>query len=543
MQVGSFAEDEALELVLERVAQWADKHEGVRELVQYLHGFPLAVVQAAEYARVYKTLTPGEYLEELKSARLELAKDQRHMIEDEYPHCFPEVVKLSLDKILQSGGKHAEDAGRALRKLALVDTEAIPLDLLTPEEREAVFLLQEHSLVTEDEQGRAAMHALTQLVVRDLLTDATQRSALVAVLTGSLMEQMQTFDSSKPKTYKTCTCRAYGAHVKALLTHVGDEGADATEEVARLAYAAGCFFSEVTSAFADARRMFERALAIRQALQGQNADSEGVADCLSFLGSVCERMGEYALALQRHKRALEMRTRVFRHDHLDVATSYNNIGIVYDSQGRYKEALQEYEKCLKIRLDKLGHEHPDVAASYNNMANVYDSQGKYEQALEYHQKALSIFITTHGDKHLDVAKSYNNIGMVYDSQGKYDDALDYYQKSLKIKITAVGSDHLDVAASYNNIGLVHEKLADFEKALFHHQKALKIRTRVVGQDHLDVAASQYNIGVVHWKLRNWKQVTQCFEDAYKIRCKVFGEEHPSSKDTLKWLNQAKSNSG
>jgi hypothetical protein len=70
------------------------------------------------------------------------------------------------------------------------------------------------------------MHALTQLVVRDLLTDATQRSALVAALTVSLMEQMQTFDSSKQESYKTCTCRAYGAHVKALLTHVGDEGVE-----------------------------------------------------------------------------------------------------------------------------------------------------------------------------------------------------------------------------------------------------------------------------------------------------------------------------
>ena len=97
--MGSFAEDEALELVLERVAQWADKHEGVRELVQYLHGFPLAVAQAAGYARVHKTLTPGEYLRELKKAKLRLVKDKPLI--REYPHCFPEVVQLSLDKILQ----------------------------------------------------------------------------------------------------------------------------------------------------------------------------------------------------------------------------------------------------------------------------------------------------------------------------------------------------------------------------------------------------------------------------------------------------------
>ena len=104
---------------------WADRREGVRELVLYLHCYPLAVAQAAEYARVYKTAAPGEYLEELKRAGLKLAKDRRRTKKGEYPVTFPEVVQLSLDKILQSDDAHAEDAGQPLRKLALVDTEAI----------------------------------------------------------------------------------------------------------------------------------------------------------------------------------------------------------------------------------------------------------------------------------------------------------------------------------------------------------------------------------------------------------------------------------
>ena len=55
LQVGSFAEDEASSLVHGKVPLRADQREGVRELVQYLHCYPLAVAQAAEYARVYKT--------------------------------------------------------------------------------------------------------------------------------------------------------------------------------------------------------------------------------------------------------------------------------------------------------------------------------------------------------------------------------------------------------------------------------------------------------------------------------------------------------
>jgi len=60
-EVGSIAEEEACSWVWGKVPLWAgrDETEGVRELVAYLHCFPLAVGQAAEYARVYHTETSG----------------------------------------------------------------------------------------------------------------------------------------------------------------------------------------------------------------------------------------------------------------------------------------------------------------------------------------------------------------------------------------------------------------------------------------------------------------------------------------------------
>ena len=53
---------------------------------------------------------------------------------------------------------------------------------------------------------------------------------------SALAREMHTFDSDKPETYKTCTCRAYVAHVKAVLDHT-----DASEDVAALAFYTGCF--------------------------------------------------------------------------------------------------------------------------------------------------------------------------------------------------------------------------------------------------------------------------------------------------------------
>ena len=166
---------------------------------------------------------PEELQQELVRTSLELRKGRRMTKKDEYPECFPGVVKLSLMKILQSEEPDAEDSGHALRKLALVGTAAIPLDLLTPTEKKAVSHLQEHSLVTVDERGSAVMHALTQLVVRDQLTERVQRSALLATLASVLEVHLGKFDPDKPKTY--FIGRRYAQHASTLVQHAREWGA------------------------------------------------------------------------------------------------------------------------------------------------------------------------------------------------------------------------------------------------------------------------------------------------------------------------------
>ena len=67
--------------VKQKVPRWAGDEAGVRDLVQYLHCFTLAVVQAAEYARFHSARptaqTPANYLEALKLAKLKLSKAKR----------------------------------------------------------------------------------------------------------------------------------------------------------------------------------------------------------------------------------------------------------------------------------------------------------------------------------------------------------------------------------------------------------------------------------------------------------------------------------
>jgi len=199
LQVGSFAKEEACSWMKSKVLQWEYNAEGILELVRHLQCFPLAVLMAAERAWIDKTVTPGTYLNNLRRAGSKRSKGQR--VREEYPECFPDVEKLLLDILLQSNQAHAEDAGQALRKLVLLDTEAIPLDLLCANERNAVILLQQHSLVTINDTGCTAMHAVTQSVVRSWLTPKAQRPVLVSALAVVLALKLLKFNNEKPVTY------------------------------------------------------------------------------------------------------------------------------------------------------------------------------------------------------------------------------------------------------------------------------------------------------------------------------------------------------
>jgi len=538
LNVEAFAEEEACSWVKSNVLQWEGDAEGILELVRYLDCFPLAVALAVSRACSDKTATPAEYLDALRRAGSKRAKGRGTT--EEYPACFPDVVKLSLDGILESQDANAEDAGQVLCKLALLDAVDIPLDLLTAVEKRAVNLLQHHSLVTVDDRGNAAMHALTQLVVRQQIMPKAQRTAFLAALAAALESKLNKFHHEKPMTY--FIGRRYARHASTVAAHAHawglvpegggqDRRAPAAaggagrllDNIYVMCTYAGIFFKYVAGQPRDALGMYQVALDCAMAEWGK--EHPNVATCYGNIGNVYSAQGDYDNALLQQHTSLEIKLRVLESEHPEVAASYNDIGTVYELQGKYEEAGLQFLKSLGIRLRVLGSGHPDVAVSYHNIGNVYKSQGKHEKALVQYHKSLEIELRVFGSEHLTVAGSYNNIGAVYWKQGKYEEALFQHHKSLKIKLRMLGGEHPEVAESYDNIGCVYGSQGKYEEALLQFQKCLEIRLRVFGSEHPDVAASYYNIGVVYQSQGKHEEAMVQLQKSLE-NSRVLGSEHP-----------------
>jgi tetratricopeptide (TPR) repeat protein len=609
LSVGSFAEDEACSWVKSTVRQWRDDQAGVLELVCYVGCLPLAIGLASAHARVHGTASPAEFLAALKrvapppqeqlevGAKVELhslnatehngkhgelleydAETQRWAVElseggrksvrapnlavlsrDDCPPSLHSVVMLSRGKIQQSGDGEAADL--ALRKMALLDTTAIPLDLLSSTERKAVLVLKQHALVTVDDKDLVAMHSLTQLAVR-CQTDKEDRRGIAAAVARALEGRLAKFDNAKPATF--FIGRRYAAHARAAAANAAawglipgfpalaspgaahrgvgraavGEGETRGEtrllgDVRGMCRSAGNFFLNVGGQYQQALGMYEFTLVCAMALEGHDDPdhTSSVAASYNGLGLVYGSLGKYEEALEMHTKSLDITTCILGDDnHLNVATSLMNVAIIYEAQGKYEEALKMHKKSLDIKTRILGgdsHLDRNVAASYSNIGNIHYRQGQLEQALEYYRKALEIDIKVSGQDSLDVAGSLNNIGIVLDEMGRLEEALVLHQDSLDMQIRVVGGDTLEVATSFNNIGTVLVQVGDLENALVQHQKALEIRTRVLGSEHPSVACSYNNIGEVFRKAGKYEEALEMYTKSLEIKTRLYGgESHP-----------------
>jgi len=519
LYVGSFAEEEACSWMKSKVLQWEGNAEGILELVQHLECFPLAVALAAERACSDKTATPVMYLNALRRAGSKRAKGRGTT--EEYPECFPDVMKLLLDTLLQSDQAHAEEAGQALRKLALLDTEAIPLDLLGADEKKAVILLQAHSLVMVDDTGCVAMHAVTQRVVRDWFMRKAQRPMLVASLAAVLKSKLCKYDDDKPATF--FIGRRYARHAAALAERVREWG---VQPMARLGLAG--FSGGVDTG------------------QGDGGADRAVLDNIDNIVVMCQRAGYFfekvgaqpREALRMHEAALDFAIAGHGDKHPIVAACYGNIGIMYQSQGETDAALVQHQKGLEIYIRVFGCKSWRLAASYQHIGNAYSAQGEYANALRQHQKSLEIKRRVFGCNSVEVASSYNNVGLVYTEQGDHENALLQHHKGLEIHFRVYGQDHPLVAGSYLNIGSVYAAQGKDEEALEQYQKSLGICMRVYGQDHPRVADCKYNMGRVYEGRNKMDMARELYLECQRIFSKVHGPGHTKTVNAVNGAQRA-----
>lgn len=124
---------------------------------------------------------------------------------------------------------------------------------------------------------------------------------------------------------------------------------------------------------AEARTLFERALAIRRALFG--ARDPAIAESLNNLAELERRTGNLARARTLHEAALGVRREVLDEGHPDIAESLNNLGVLLRDQGELEGATMALGEAYALRRERLGEAHRLTLESAGNLATIALDQG------------------------------------------------------------------------------------------------------------------------------------------------------------------------
>ena len=167
--------------------------------------------------------------------------------------------------------------------------------------------------------------------------------------------------------------------------------------------------------------------------------------------------------------------------------SLNNLALLLQAQGDLAGARPLFERALAIREKALGPEHPDTASSLNNLAGLLKGQGDLAGARPLYERALAIRERALGPEHPSTATSLNNLARLLQDQGDLAGARPLFERALAIDEKVYGLEHPEVAKDLNNLASLFQAQGDVAAALPLYQRALTIADILYSRGDLEEA--------------------------------------------------------
>ena len=406
-----FTPTEAVAFLLTRSG--SSDEQAAAAVAELLGWLPLALEQAGAYLRETR-IALSAYLDRLgQFPVLTMAKGRPR---DRDPaDTVATTWQVSLEQVQPVPGAVA-----LLEACAFLSPEEIPRQLFAqqldppPQELmvlaadpfaldEAVAALHRFGLVKASEQA-LVMHRLLQQVIRHGLDRERQQSRAATVL--RLVRAASPHAHTDPDAWP-----AYARLLPQVLAVTGHaEALDIEPETTTWLLADTGLYLWRRADHQQARRLFERALAINEARLG--ADHPETATSLNNLALILADQGDLAGARRLHERALSNREAHLGADHPTTAQSLSNLAVVLRAQGDLAGARPLLERALAIREARLGADHPTTAQSLSNLAAVLAAQGDLAGARRLHERALAIREDRLGADHPDTARSRKALAAV-----------------------------------------------------------------------------------------------------------------------------------
>jgi adenylate cyclase len=244
---------------------------------------------------------------------------------------------------------------------------------------------------------------------------------------------------------------------------------------------------EVVGDYSAARAAIERALAAARA----HGDTLGELRCLSQLGLVARRQGDYEHAKAYYGEALALfGEEAPRSDEeaRALAQALNGLGIVQRQQGQFDQARVSYERAMAVSI--LSGDRRGEAEALNGIGVAAYYQRQFAEALPYHQQALEIRRAI-GDR-AGEGTSLLNLAQAIRDAGDYGEAERCFLEALAIQ--QMTGNRWEEVNIWNDLGILYQELGDLAQARTCLERGLAL-TRSIN-DEAGQAYLLSNLGLV-----------------------------------------------
>jgi tetratricopeptide (TPR) repeat protein len=257
------------------------------------------------------------------------------------------------------------------------------------------------------------------------------------------------------------------------VSRIGKELKQQPEVEAELSWAIGGTYEGLGN-YADAERMYRKALAIYQKLLG--SENPSVAYLLSHIANVAGCQGRDLESETLEREALAIWRKLKGEEDPHVADTLDRLAMVDlrraqnasspASQRLLTEAETLEREALRLRRKHFGDEGSRTAWSLGNLAMVLGAQRRQREAEPLIREALAIHRKLLGNENLTVAMWLINLGDALSWDGKYEEADPLFREGLAMRRRLLGDEHPDIAYALSHLATLLQrqgKAAETEK--------------------------------------------------------------------------------
>lgn len=219
-----------------------------------------------------------------------------------------------------------------------------------------------------------------------------------------------------------------------------------------------------------ARDVFERERQIRRQLGGEQ--SAEYADVLIRLSQVSDIAGDYEASLEFAEQSLAVSQGL--QDLAGQGAGHTRVGRILHLQGDYEGARSGYRQALELYSREFGPESLQVSQSRSHLANLLNHEARYEEAIGEFEEALRIRRLFYDGDNSEFTEILLGMGSTLKNLGRLDEATEIYETALDMNTRLYGPDNSYNLYVANGLGLVALERGRYELAISRFEDSARL---------------------------------------------------------------------